>query len=525
MSSQTTINVFLEEQNRKIEALYKPVLISHWMAATTGEKEWSEKHKKALSQYFANFSDPKAYKAVLSYREDKQVNPLQRRQLDDLYNMMVKNQLDPSITAKTMELEKAISHEFNTYRPILKGKEVTNNEILDILKTSIDSEQRKGAWLASKQIGKKIENTVLQLVYKRNKDAQALGYDNFYKMSLDTQELNIDELFKIFNKLKVLSDEPFRRVKDEIDAELSIKLGVTKEKIRPWHYVDPFFQEAPPVSGIDLDQNYKNKNLEQIVISTFESMGLDIKDILQQSDLYPRDNKNPFGFCTNTDRRGDIRVLVNIDESVFWATALLHEFGHAAYFKYIDEKLPFILRFHSHSLTTEAIAMFFGRMTKRLDWQQRFLKVEQLENLDPSIKKMMQRQMLVNARWIITFCYFEKEMYENPDQDLNKLWWELVQEIQFISPPEDTSYPDWASKMHFSLAPVTYQDYMLGELTASQLQIYIENNIANDLFVPEVGLYLKEYFFKDGALLNWNEKIKRATGENLNPRYFINQFL
>ncbi|WP_277584424.1 M3 family metallopeptidase, partial [Psychrobacillus antarcticus] len=476
--------------------------------------------------YFANFSKQETFKKLLSFREEKNLTPIQVRQLDDLYNKIIKNQLDNSVVLKTLELEKEISHIFNTYRPILEGKEVTNNELLDILKNSNHNEQRKEAWLASKQVGKKIENNLLKLVHRRNQNAQALGFDNFYQMSLKTQELDIDTVFNTFKQLKYLSDEPFRKIKDEIDEERAEKMNIKIEELRPWHYVDPFFQEAPPVSGVNLDKFYDGKDLEKIVTNTFKAMGLDIEDILQRSDLYPRENKNPFGFCTDVDRKGDIRVLVNIDESVFWATALLHEFGHAAYFKYIDNNLPFILRCHSHSLTTEAIALFFGRMNKTLDWQIHFLDLKegQLSHEVLAVEKMLQRQMLVFARWIITFGYFERELYENPDQDLNKLWWSIVEEIQFINPPEDTSYPDWASKMHFSLAPVSYQDYLLGELTASQLQNYIENNISSDLFKPEVGNYLKENFFKYGASLHWNEKIKKATGEHLNPIYFITQF-
>lgn len=517
---------FLKEQNKSMETLYKPVLFNHWMSATTGKKEWGEKHEKSLSDYFANFSDLEIFKELLSYKEKENLTPIQMRQLDDLYNKMVKNQLDESIRDKTLELEKDISHVFNTYRPTLKGKEVTNNELLDILKNSNQNEQRKEAWFSSKQVGKIIEDSLLKLIHKRNKDAQALGFNNFYQMSLSTQELDVDNVFDIFKELKTLSDEPFLIVKDEIDKEQAKKMSIKKEELRPWHYVDPFFQEAPPVSGVDLDKFYKGKDLKQVVSNTFRAMGLDIEDILQRSDLYPRENKNPFGFCTNIDRRGDIRVLANIDESVFWGTALLHEFGHAAYFKYINNELPFILRFHSHTLTTEAIAMFFGRMNKTLEWQKRFLglKEEQLVEEIPAIEKMLQRQMLVSTRWIITFSFFERELYENPQQDLNKLWWELVKDIQFVNPPEDTSYPDWASKMHFSLAPVSYQDYLLGELTASQLYNYIEKNVSKDMFDSKVGDYLKEKFFKHGASLHWNEKIKKSTGEYLNPTYFVKQF-
>ncbi|WP_100372067.1 M3 family metallopeptidase [Bacillus sp. FJAT-45037] len=522
-----TLDTFLEEQNQIIEALYRPVLLNQWMAATTGEKEWNEKHEKALNHYFAHFSNAELFKKVVSYREQAQISSIQMRQLDDLYYKMVKNQLDPSVIAGSSELAKTISHSFNTYRPILKGDHITNNDILTILKKSTDDDERKEAWLASKQIGKKLEQPIIKLIHQRNEHAQALGYDNFYEMSFETQELNIDEVFNIFQQLKDRSDEPFRQVKDEIDEEISSKFNLSKEKIRPWHYVDPFFQEAPPVCGIELDSFYEGKDLEIILLDTFDAMGIDVRDVLEKSDLYPRENKNPFGFCTNTDRMSDIRVLVNLDQSVYWATALLHEFGHAAYFKYIDQDWPFLLRFHAHSLTTEAIAMFFGRMTKRFDWQQRFLEVEeaQLSGVKTHIVKMLQRQMLVNARWIMTFCFFERALYENPDQDLNRLWWQLVKDIQLINPPDDTSYPDWASKMHFSLAPATYQDYLLGELTASQLEHFIVDHISTNLYVPEVGQYLKENFFTYGASLHWNEKIKKATGESLNPRYFVEQFL
>ncbi|MCT8138021.1 M3 family oligoendopeptidase [Anaerobacillus sp. CMMVII] len=510
-----------------MQALYKPVLYNGWMAATTGQQEYSEKHEKALVTYFANFSDPDAFHQVMAYKKREDLSLLQRRQLDDLYNKMVKNQIETEEVSKTIQLEKKISQVFTTYRPQLKGKEVTNNDLLDVLKNRKDNSERKEAWLASKQIGKKIEKDILTLVRKRNADARALGFDNFYQMSFETQELEMDVVFNTFQKLVELSNEPFRKIKDEIDQELANKFEITIDELRPWHYVDPFFQEAPPVSGFDMDQFYKGKDLEQIVTNTFQAMGLDIVDILEKSDLYPRKNKNPFGFCTNIDREGDVRVLINLDESVFWSTALLHEFGHAAYFKYIDRTLPFLLRFHSHTLTTEAIALFFGRMNKTWDWQKQFLGLneDELAKITPFAERLLQRQMLVSARWMMTFSFFERELYENPDQDLNNLWWKLVQEIQFINPPEETQFPDWAAKMHFSLAPASYQDYLLGELTASQLQTYIEQNISANLFKPEVGKYLIEHFFKPGASLHWNEKIKMATGEYLDPEYFSRQFL
>ena len=61
---------------------------------------------------------------------------------------------------------------------------------------------------------------------------------------------------------------------------------------------------------------------------------------------------------------------------------------------------------------------------------------------------------------------FEKELYDNPDQDLNKLWWDLVEKYQVVRRPEGRNAPDYASKIHIVSAPAYYHNYMMGELFA-----------------------------------------------------------
>ncbi|MET1138891.1 peptidase M3A and M3B thimet/oligopeptidase F, partial [Bacillus subtilis] len=81
--------------------------------------------------------------------------------------------------------------------------------------------------------------------------------------------------------------------------------------------------------------------------------------------------------------------------------------------------------------------MFFGRMNRFPSWLHRFLGIKDssIQTLTPIILKLSKSDMLVSMRWYLTFVFFEKELYENPDQDLNKKWWELVEKIQFIKPP------------------------------------------------------------------------------------------
>ena len=123
-------------------------------------------------------------------------------------------------------------------------------------------------------------------------------------------------------------------------------------------------------------------------------------------------------------------------------------------------------------------------------------------------------------------------LYANPDQDLSKLWWDLVEKYQGLRRPDRRSEPDYASKIHLVTVPVYYHNYMMGELFASQ----VHHAMARRLGVrdpggfayasrPEVGEFLKEKVFAPGARYSWNELTKYATGEPLSANYYAQDFV
>lgn len=517
---------FLQQQNKMFEKLYQDGANSYWMMATTGEEEWTKKAEEAEIAMVQYFSRSDLFEQVKQYRNEDGLDPVEKRELNFLYNNFAGNQLPAELLTEMVKLSTELNSTFNTYRAKLDGAEVSENDIRDILVNSNDLEKRERAWHASKEIGQEVVEKLLDLVKKRNEGAQSLGYKNHHEMAFELQELDRDFVFATFQKLKELTDEPFRQMKREMDEELAARFGIAVGDLRPWHYADPFFQEVPPSKDLDIEPFYIGKDIEQITIDTFSSMGMDIQDMLAKSDLYPRDKKNQHAFCIDIDRKNDVRVLCNNTPSSYWMETMLHEFGHAVYFKYLDSALPYILREPAHTFTTEAIAFYYMRMGKQALWLERFLGLDAatIQEIAPKLEKELQLQMLIAVRWITTFVFFERELYENPDQDLNRLWWKLVEEIQFVNPPENRDYPHWAAKIHFTIAPVYYQNYLLGELTASQLYRYIEENISKDPYKTEVGEFLKDFFFM-AARYNWNEKLERTTGEILNPQHFIDRFV
>src|SRR5262249_31837041 len=127
---------------------------------------------------------------------------------------------------------------------------------------------------------------------------------------------------------------------------------------------------------------------------------------------------------------------------------------------------------------------------------------------------------------------FEKSMYENPDQDLNKLWWDLVEKYQMVKRPDKRNAPDYASKIHIVVAPVYYHNYMMGQLFASQVHHTIVREVLKEadpgtaIYVgnKEVGQFMKKKVFEPGKTLSWNALTKYATGKELEPKAFAEDF-
>ena len=117
--------------------------------------------------------------------------------------------------------------------------------------------------------------------------------------------------------------------------------------------------------------------------------------------------------------------------------------------------------------------------------------------------------------------FFEKALYENPDQDLNKLWSETTAKYQGLDPLEGRNKADWASKPHFVIAPVYYHNYMLGELYGAQMRKSLEKEAGGDL--KKFGQLLKEKVFMPGNSLPWEDFVKESTGEPLSVKAFISE--
>jgi peptidyl-dipeptidase A len=528
----TEIKDFISRFEERAAPLEKAVAEAWWRLSTEGTEEAQNELVRAGVEYNQLFANPEEFERIALWHSEREEldEPLLVRQLEVLYRMFAAGQGDQETLEKLEELEAEANAVYDNHRGVVGGEEVGENEVRGILRSSEDESLRREAWEASKTVGEEIEGTVRELARLRNRLAREAGYADHYTRSLYLQEIQPAELESIMSGLESATDEPFRRLKSGIDTSLGERFGV--DEIMPWHLSDPFFQQMPEgIEGYDLDADhyFEGGDLERLTRRTYDSLGLDVRGVMANSDLYERAGKSQHAFCLSVGRDYpyDVRVLANLRSEKpdsYWADTMLHEFGHAVYDRHVNPKLPYLLRTVAHTSTTEAIALMMGGLSEDAGWLRSVAGVPE-DELDRSRLAARRRASgLVFVRWTLVMYHFEQALYADPDRDdLNDVWWDLVERLQLVNRPPGRDKPDWAAKIHVAVAPVYYHNYVLGQLTAAQLRDYLETNITHGPFYenPVAGRYLQESIFGPGARESWRDTVLRATGEPLNPAHFV----
>jgi peptidyl-dipeptidase A len=526
---------YLRAHEARVAPMEREANLAWWEASTTGKDEAYKRQSELQTKLETVYTDPKAFAFLKEVRAAGVVtDPFEKRELDRLYLSYLGRQIDPALLGKIIAASSAIEQKFSTFRGKVDGKEVTDNRIAEVLADSRDRKERKTYWLASKQVGVALAPDVVALVKLRNEAAVKLGFRDFYALQLALNEQDEAWLLALFDELDRLTSGPFAEAKARIDEVQRGRLGVGTGQLMPWDYTDRFFQEGPNLSELDMNAPLAGKDLTTLVAGFYRGIGLDVDPILARSDLYEHSGKNPHAFCTDIDRKGDVRALLNIRPNQEWFGTTLHELGHGVYSYYVDRSLPYFLRTDNHAFATEGVAMLFERLASTAAFYRGLGLVDEPTSakLAGPMAEKERMAALVFSRWSQVMLRFEKELYANPDQDLDGLWWKLVEKYQGLSHSAEVPRGAWASKIHIVIAPVYYHNYELGALYAAQLNtaicrdLYPGQSPATVIYVdnPKVGAYLKAKVFASGASFPWHEFVKVSTGEPLSPRAFAAQF-
>ena len=125
---------------------------------------------------------------------------------------------------------------------------------------------------------------------------------------------------------------------------------------------------------------------------------------------------------------------------------------------------------------------------------------------------------------------FEREIYLNPDQNLDSLWHNLNLKYLGLNFPADEKASFWTTNKFASSLSGTTHNLVLADIFAAHLQHSVETRVLKETtgIIQDnkaVGKYLVENLFQYGNLLPWEKLIEKVTGEPLNSAYFIKELV
>ena len=307
------------------------------------------------------------------------------------------------------------------------------------------------------------------------------------------------------------------------------------ESLQPWHLRGRFFRFGQRAYAATRDNYYEYVSMESVVLRFFSGINLDLSDVFGRSLISGQSVYLPGLLCLDVDRRQDIRLIGHLAGTENDMQMLLAMAGEAAYHKYISQTLPFLLREPSSAVITCGIGDFFSRMAAYTNWvfSMGVFSAGQAYELQSTTLEAMRQDQLFTSRWWLLIYHFEKQLYKNPDADLDILWRDLfVRYLKVEAGDERIGYSDWVVENYFSQYAVHAHNFLMGELWASQLLHHLCQNDSrlgnegnpNIVGDGNVGTFLKRYVFQAGSSLSWEELTIDGTGSSLSASAFLGQF-
>lgn len=478
--------------------------IDCWNFYINSTPENMQKYQASQDEVYALYKNEELYKKFKSMQvEDKHL----AKQLRDLVKDFDEELNAGELKKQLRDKENEIAAKFNSYVPKIDGEEVSKAQLMKILETESDVELRKKAYEARVLSGDVIADDLVEFVKMRNEFAKTKGYKNFFEYNLkETYDVDADYLQKLLDDVYENAYEMNQTLQAENKKELAQEYGISEKDLRQYHY--GLLLKNNPAKAV----NEALKTKEQVVDiakTTYKNMGYDVESMPITLDLFPRKNKNTHGFCFDIDAGKDARILANLTNNTNSIDTLCHELGHCVYHIGINPEMPFFDK-SAYPAMTEAVAMLMGDLQQKEDILKDVVSEDVLNkfknNHKKSEAKFISRSMLI--------INFEKQMYENPEQDLKQLWHDL--RLKYTGANEDEELNnEWATIPHYLSHPAYYQNYFRADLIKAQMYKTMRADLGNITENKETANYLNGKLFKYGTSLEESELIELFTGSQL----------
>ena len=549
---------FLKMYNSLGQSIYTAANEADW-AASTDVKEENVGRRIGANEVKAKFQGSpyiiEQTRALL--KEKEQLDELTVRELE---SVLVAAASYPGtapelVSARVMAeaRQSAIQDGFRfQYRAPGEGeaREITPNQITEILEKSTNLEERRAAWETSKAIGAPLRPGLVELQRVRNAVAREMGFTSFFHLQVSDYGMTVEEMLALTERLNAELKPLYDQLHTWTRHKLAERYKQPVPRLIPAHWLGNRWGQQWPglVNAADLDQYFKDRKPEFLVEQAerfYTSLGWQElpKSFWTKSDLYElppnsERKKNTHASAWHVDYANDVRSLMSVRSNYDWHETTHHELGHIYYYlAYSNPNVPMMLREGANRAFHEAIGDLIGIAARQIPY------LKEIEIL-PRDVRIDETQYLLNEALDSAIVFipwsagvmtrWEHDFYEEnlSAEEYNRRWWQYVAKYQGIAPPAVRSedFCDAATKTHINDDPAQYYDYALAYVIKYQLHMHIAKNIlkqdprsCNYYGNQEVGEFLWN-ILKVGKTRDWRDLLKEATGEEISAKPMLEYF-
>ncbi|PYJ40966.1 MAG: peptidase [Verrucomicrobia bacterium] len=550
--AQERADRFLSLANAGYQALYKVNSEAQWVAITDVTPEHdaaAETAGKAAAAFNGNPALINEARDLLTHKAE--LNELTVRELNQLLlNAAEGPMTNPDLVARRVEAETKQASILNSFEFKVDGRSITTNQIDDKLNSSIDLNERKAIWEASKESGPALKPNLVRLRELRNGVAKEMKYPDYFSLEVASYGMSADEMLKLQESWMATLRPLYLQLHTWAKYKLAEKFHQPVPKKIPAHWINNRWSQewTGLVEAANIDKYFTDRSAEW-VIKTGEQFytGLGFTPLpatfWQRSDLYPlppgsKRKKNTHASCWHIDLQDDIRSLQSIEPNSRWFFTAHHELGHGYYFKaYSRLEVPYLLRIGAAPGFHEGIGELIALASSQVPYlQSRGILPADFKGdktaflLDDALARSIPFIFFASG----TMTHWEADIYARhlPPDQWNARWWKYVSDLQGIEPPaaRGEDFCDAATKTHINDNPAYYYNYAFATVFKFQLHDYIARKIlhqdprsCNYADNKEVGTWLNN-ILKKGGTEDWRKVLKEATGEDISTRAMAEYF-
>ncbi|MBA2501248.1 MAG: M2 family metallopeptidase [Pyrinomonadaceae bacterium] len=547
---------FIDDYTRRWNDLRTAYVLADWQSNTRiveGDDANTRRTNLALERLAAFTGSRQNIDAARRFLQSRnQLTSLQTKQLERILYMAADNpETAKALVRERIAAETAQTKKLYGFNYILNGKPITTNGIDEILINSNDLQERRRAWLASKEVGVTLKDGLANLQRLRNGTVESLGFRSYNTYQVSDYGLTADEMIRLLDQFNRELRPLYRELHTYARYELARRYNQPVPDQLPADWLPNRWGQdwsgMINVKGMDVTAAIKNKSPEWVVKEAenfYISLGFPKlpQSFYDQSSLYPVPpnagyKKNNHASAWHMDNREDVRSLMSVESNADWYETTHHELGHIYYYiAYSNPEVPLLLREGANRAYHEAIGTMMGlAATQRPFLEGRGLapRDAQVDETQALLKEAM-NYVVFNSFAGGTMPRFEYDLYERrlPKSEFNRRWWELTRQYQGIVPPvaRGEEYCDACTKTHINDDAAQYYDYAIANILLFQLHDHIARNIlkqdpraTNYYGNKAVGDFLRD-IMRPGSSRDWRTVLKEKTGEDLSARAMLRYF-